>query len=125
MPNTILDKPGKLNGDEWATVRGHAGLSAQILGRITHFKPIATIAGQHHEKLDGTGYPFGLSAEDLSLDARIIAVADIYGALSENRPYRESLATERVLSMLEEQVPHKLDPDCFEALKRHLQSSIL
>jgi HD-GYP domain-containing protein (c-di-GMP phosphodiesterase class II) len=123
VPNTILDKPGKLSAEEWAIVRRHAGLSEQILSRVSHFGLIAKMAGQHHEKLDGSGYPHGLSAADLSLDARIIAVADMYGALSETRPYRENLPLEKVIAILEKDVPHKLDPDCFEALLRFLNAT--
>ena len=120
VPNTILDKPGRLNGEEWATIKGHAQLSQQILGRIAQFGVIAKIAGQHHEKLDGSGYPYGLTADQLSMSSRVVAVADIYSALSEDRPYRSNLSTEQVITILKNDVPHKLDPDCFEALLRHL-----
>jgi HD-GYP domain-containing protein (c-di-GMP phosphodiesterase class II) len=120
VPNTVLDKPGKLNEGEWAIVKGHAQLSEQILSKISHFGLMAQMAGQHHEKLDGSGYPHGLSAADLSLDARVIAVADVFGALSETRPYRENLVMEQVIAILRKDVPHKLDPDCFEALLRFL-----
>lgn len=120
VPNTILDKPGKLDNAEWAVVKNHSQISEQILSRISHFGTIAKVAGQHHEKLDGSGYPYGLSAEQLSLDARIIAVADVYGALSETRPYRKNLETAEVIAIMEKDVPHKLDPDCFDALLRYL-----
>jgi len=123
VPNTILDKPGKLTSEEWSVVQGHALLSRQILERISHFDSIASVAGQHHEKLDGSGYPFGLSGRELSLDARVITLADVFGALSECRPYRESLEIEQVISILENDVPNKLDADCFEALLSYLRSS--
>jgi putative nucleotidyltransferase with HDIG domain len=122
VPNTILDKPGKLSDEEWRVMRHHAALSQQILSRITPFAEVARIAGQHHEKLDGSGYPFGLSARELSLDARIITVADIYGALTEERPYRPPIPAEQVLQSMRRDVPHKLDADCVEALERYLQS---
>lgn len=123
VPNTILDKPGELTRDEWEVVRRHAILSKQILERITQFGNIATIAGQHHEKLDGSGYPFGLSGRQLSLDSRIVALADVFAALSEKRPYRQNLEVGQIVNILEKDVPNKLDPDCFEALLRYLQSA--
>ncbi len=122
VSNAILDKPGKLDDEEWKVVREHPLLSQQILARIPSFAPIATIAGRHHEKLDGTGYPFGLNASQLSLDDRIVAMADIYGALSENRPYRAGLPPERILSIIGADIPHKLDHEVFEALKRFMLS---
>lgn len=123
VSNTILDKKAPLNAAEWTVVKGHARLSQQILERISHFSDIAAIAGQHHEKLDGTGYPFGLSGRELSLDSRIVALADVFAALSEKRPYRTNLEIGQVIDILEKEVPNKLDPDCFEALLRYLQSA--
>jgi putative nucleotidyltransferase with HDIG domain len=116
VPNSILDKPGKLNDAEWVVMREHPLLSQQILERIPSFAPIARIAGRHHEKLDGTGYPHKLKGNDLSLEDRIVGMADFYGALSENRPYRKAMPTEQIFSILRTEVPDKFDPDCFEAL---------
>ena len=116
VPNSILDKPGKLDPAEWLVMREHPGLSEQILARIPSFAPIARIAGRHHEKLDGTGYPNGLVGDALSLEDRIVALADFYGALSEDRPYRQAMPAEEILSLLRAQVPHKFDANCFEAL---------
>jgi HD-GYP domain-containing protein (c-di-GMP phosphodiesterase class II) len=123
VSNTILDKPGKLDNEEWQAVREHPGLSQRILARIPSFAAIARIAGRHHERLDGTGYPRGLSSGQLSLEDRIIAMADIYGALSEDRPYRAGLPPEQILAILSKEVPSKLDPDVFEALKRFMAES--
>jgi putative nucleotidyltransferase with HDIG domain len=117
LSNAILDKPGKLDKAEWEAVRKHPELSQQILERIPSFTAIAAIAGRHHERLDGSGYPSGLYASLLSIEDRIVAMADIYGALSENRPYRQGWPPEQILAMMQEEVPQKLDPDCFEALK--------
>jgi HD-GYP domain-containing protein (c-di-GMP phosphodiesterase class II) len=123
IPNTILDKTGTLSAEEWETVRTHPVLSKQILERIPHFGDIPAIAAHHHEKLDGSGYPFGLSGRDLSLDSRIVALADVFAALSEKRPYRTNLEIGQVINILEKDVPNKLDPDCFEALLRYLHSA--
>ena len=116
VPNTILDKPGKLDMIEWQVVQEHPGLSSEILGRIKRFKDMARIAGEHHEKLDGSGYPGNLKSADLSVESRIIAVADIYGALSEDRPYRAGLSRDEIFAIMSRDVPLKLDAACFEAL---------
>ncbi|HEV2646501.1 MAG TPA: HD domain-containing phosphohydrolase [Acidobacteriaceae bacterium] len=117
ISNTILDKPTRLTDAEIAIVKVHPGLSAEILGHIAAFGEIAVIAGEHHEKLDGTGYPHGLRKEDLSLESRLLAVADIYGALSEQRPYREALVAAQIAAIMHCDVPAKLDPLCYEALR--------
>ncbi|MGH9639235.1 MAG: HD-GYP domain-containing protein [Bryobacteraceae bacterium] len=116
VPNSILDKPGKLDDAQWSVMREHPGLTRAILGRVKQFRELADVAGAHHEKLDGTGYPNRLSASDLSLEARMIAVADVYGALTEDRPYRVGFSTREALKIMERDVPAKLDADCFEAL---------
>ncbi len=121
VPNSILDKQGKLDDAEWAIIREHPLLSQQILERIPSFSAIATIAGRHHERLDGSGYPYNLKSDQLSLEDRIVAVADIYGALAEDRPYRAGLSAEQILSILSKEVPHKLDPECFEALQAFME----
>jgi HD-GYP domain-containing protein (c-di-GMP phosphodiesterase class II) len=116
VPNSILDKPGKLDGPEWSVMREHPALTRAILDRVKQFGELAYIAGAHHEKLDGSGYPDGLRAEELSLEARILAVADVYGALVEDRPYRRGFEPEQALAMLGRDVPVKLDADCLQAL---------
>lgn len=118
VSNVILDKATKLDDTEWRIVQEHPGLTRDILGRIGAFREIAEIAGNHHEKLDGSGYPFRLSGGDLSLEARVLTVADIYGALNEDRPYRAGLSREKIRAIMSSEVPHKLDGDCFEALMR-------
>ena len=116
VPNSILDKPGKLTNEEFAVVKEHPALTQQILERIPAFHDMAIIAGAHHEKLDGSGYPNKLRAGDLSPEARIIAVADVYAALSEDRPYRESLDLSQIAAIMTKDIPHKLDPECYDAL---------
>lgn len=116
IPNSILHKQGKLTVEEFLIVKEHPALTSKILGRIPAFREMAHVAGSHHEKLDGSGYPNNLSADDLSLEARVIAVADVYAALSEKRPYRDSLDLNQVTTIMIKEIPHKLDPECFEAL---------
>lgn len=117
VPNSILDKPGKLDAEEWRVVQEHPLLTRNILRRIGPFQELAEIAGAHHEKLDGSGYPFGVSGKAISLEARIIAMADVYGALTEDRPYRVGMPVEEALAIIARDVPGKLDGDCFEALR--------
>jgi putative nucleotidyltransferase with HDIG domain len=121
VPNTILDKTGQLDAEEWKVVAKHPGLTRSILERVSSFRRLAAVAGEHHEKLDGTGYPDGLSAEDLSMESRVVVLADCYTALEEHRPYRGAIAPENILTMLAESVPRKLDETCFMALRRVLE----
>ncbi|HVU44666.1 MAG TPA: HD domain-containing phosphohydrolase [Terracidiphilus sp.] len=120
VPNSILDKQGKLDANEWQIVQGHPRLTREILSRIRQFGRLALIAGAHHEKLDGSGYPDHLMGSSLPLEARIIAVADVYGALTEDRPYRAGLPIEQVVEIMSKDIPTRLDPDCYEALMRSL-----
>jgi HD-GYP domain-containing protein (c-di-GMP phosphodiesterase class II) len=88
-PTRILEKPGKLDDAEFAVIKEHALKTHEILKDISGFEDICTIAAAHHEKLDGTGYPFGKTAEDLDFNARLLACIDIYQAVSEARPYHD------------------------------------
>lgn len=121
ISNKILDKKTKLTISEWKIVRRHPGFTRKILEQIGPFREIAIVASEHHEKLDGSGYPDRLMAHDLSIESRIVAVADIYGALSEDRPYREGLSYGEILPILEELAERKLDEDCVQALLAYLR----
>lgn len=116
IPNTILDKPGPLTTKEWTVMHRHPLLSQEILSRVHAFGEIAVLAGQHHERLDGTGYPLHLSADQLSLESRILAVADVFSALMERRPYRLDLTPTAIQQQLVREIPHRLDPECVEAV---------
>jgi len=116
VPNSILDKPGKLDDAQWSVMRQHPGLTRAILIRVKEFQELAEVAGAHHEKLDGTGYPNQLTAGRLSLESRILGAADVYGALTEDRPYRSGFSPVEALKIMERDVPGKLDADCFAAL---------
>ncbi len=116
VPNSILDKPGKLDAAQWQVVQEHPRLTNEILSRIGPFAEMAFVAGAHHEKLDGSGYPNHLTGNRLPIEARIIAVADVYGALTEDRPYRSGLSHEEAMGILRQDIPHRLDPVCVEAL---------
>ena len=116
VSNAILDKRSVLSATEWDAVHQHPRITRLILERVRSFREMAVIAGEHHEKLDGSGYPDRLTARDLSRESRIIAVADVFGALTEDRPYRAGLNLQDTLSIMTEFSPHQLDRDCFDAL---------
>jgi len=122
VSNAVLDKPGKLDRDEWAAVQQHAQFTEQILSRIGAFAELARVAAAHHERLDGGGYPRGLKADQIPLETRIITTADIFDALSAERPYRPALPIETTLAMMTRNVGTALDPLCFEALKQVVQN---
>ena len=118
VSNAILDKPGKLSDEEWAAVRKHARYTEEILSRIPQFRELALVSAAHHERLDGAGYPRGLSAPDIALETRIITTADIFDAISADRPYRAALPTAQTLEIMAREVGVGIDPVCFEALKQ-------
>ncbi len=116
VPNSILDKNGRPTDDEWTVIREHPMVTRSILSRVSAFHELAIVAAEHHEKLDGSGYPDGLRGEQMSIEARIIAVSDMFTAMVEKRPYRGPVDPIKVLGILEKDVPHKLDATCFEGL---------
>ena len=91
VSNSVLDKPGKLDDAEWNDMRMHPVYSEQILSRAAAFADLARIGGGHHERLDGKGYPRGLKGDEIDLETRIVTVADIFDALSADRPYRAAM----------------------------------
>jgi putative nucleotidyltransferase with HDIG domain len=118
VSNAILEKPGKLNEEEWKVMKMHPVYTKRILEKISGFEHLAFVAAAHHERLDGLGYPDGLTSEQLPLTARIICVADVYQALTEKRPYRDSLPAEVVFSIMEKDSITRLDKACLDALKK-------
>lgn len=104
VSDIILEREGVLNAEELATMRHHSYVSYQILKKIKGIEDIALWTANHHEKLDGSGYPFRKTAEDLSIESRIITVADIFQALSQNRPYRISQSLDVILEYLKKGV---------------------
>jgi len=117
VSNTLLDKPGPLDENEWIAMRRHAQHTEDILARIDGFLELARTAGAHHERLDGKGYPRGLVASQISLETRIITTADIFDAMTAQRPYRRALAPNEALEQMSESLGSALDPRCLEALK--------
>lgn len=120
VSNSILDKPSTLDAEEWVQMRGHAMATEVILSRIAAFKTLAPIAAAHHERLDGGGYPKKLKGDEIVLESRILAVADIFDALTAERPYRAAMPITKSLAIMAEDVGKAIDADCFSALRRAL-----
>ncbi len=120
VSNAILEKPGRLTDAEFDEVKRHPGLGELILSRVAAFGDLAEVAGAHHERLDGAGYPRGLKAEAIGLDSRIVAVADIFDALTADRPYRKAMTVPESLAILDGMSERALDSTCIAALKRGL-----
>ncbi|WP_237482945.1 HD-GYP domain-containing protein [Lichenibacterium dinghuense] len=120
VSNAVLDKPGKLDDEQWREMREHATLSESILWRVAAFRDMARIGGAHHERLDGRGYPRGLAGDAIALDTRIVSVADVFDALTADRPYRAAMPVERALGIMRKDLGLAFDPICFAALERAL-----
>lgn len=117
VSNAILDKPGPLGDAEWAEMRDHAAHTQRILGRIGVMQDLAPIAAAHHERLDGKGYPLGLTDHEIRRETRIITTCDFYDALTADRPYRDAMSVKEALAVIEGEVGKAIDGDCFEALR--------
>lgn len=116
VPNTILDKPSRLEPTEFEVIKRHPELTLRILEPVPAFARVAELAACHHERLDGRGYFRGLTAPELSIGARIVAVADVYEALTADRPYRAAMPTEAALAILREEAGEHLAGDVVETL---------
>ena len=114
VPDSILLKPDKLTDEEWELMRKHPGYAYEMLMPIAHLRRALDIPYCHHEKWDGTGYPRGLSGEQIPLSARIFAVVDVWDALRSDRPYRAGWENEKVLNYLREQSGKHFDPRVVE-----------
>jgi len=115
VPDTILRKPGPLTEGEWAAVRRHPTMGALIVGSVPGFEAVQDIIRQHHERPDGTGYPWGLPNDELSLPARILAVANAYCALTSDRPFRAALSVPEARRILAQGSGSAWCDDCVAA----------
>lgn len=120
IPSEILTKPGKLNNEEMNLIKCHSEIGFEILRDIPFPLPVSTIVRQHHERMDGSGYPKGLLEKDILLESRILAVTDTFEAMSSFRPYRPALGTEAALQELERNKGVKLDPAVVDALVHYV-----
>jgi HD-GYP domain-containing protein (c-di-GMP phosphodiesterase class II) len=117
VSNSILDKNGPLTDEERRSVNAHPRFTWEILSRVRAFSDFAWPAALHHEKLDGSGYPWGLTGEALEQSARVLVVADIYEALTADRPYRAGMTPEQAFRLLARDRGTKLCPMAVDALE--------
>jgi HD-GYP domain-containing protein (c-di-GMP phosphodiesterase class II) len=125
ISNTILDKPEKLSPQEFEIIKTHPLHSAAILKDVAAFANMAGIAGGHHERLDGKGYPFGLKGDEICFDTRIVTTADVFDALTAHRPYRAAMTPGAAFAIMEQGRGTAFDPTCLTALKSALQRAEL
>jgi putative nucleotidyltransferase with HDIG domain len=115
VPSEILSKPGRLSNIEMAMIKGHPKVGMDILKSIDFPFPICKFVVQHHERMDGSGYPAGLKGEDIYIEARILAVADVVSAMGSHRPYRAMLGIEKALEEIEKNKGTLYDPAVVDA----------
>ena len=120
VSNRILDKPAGLTRAEYARIREHPLITERILVRVPGCEHLAGMAGAHHERLDGGGYPHGLADGELTMPMRVLAIADVYEALTSDRPYRRALSSAEALAVMRNDVPGRLDGEGFATLERLL-----
>lgn len=121
VPSEIIDKPGPLTPEERAVMNRHPELGGAILSRVPGLETVTAWASQHHERLDGQGYPNGLAGEVLSLGSRIMSLADVFTALREDRPYRESVSSGETLDILGDLTSRGvLDQDLLDLARNNL-----
>ncbi len=125
ISNTILDKPAKLTDEEFTTIKTHPAHSAAILREVAAFADMADIAGHHHERLDGKGYPFGLKGDAINQETRIVTTADVFDALTADRPYRKAMSPVEAFAIMDKDIGTAFDPTCIAALKSALRRAEL
>lgn len=122
IPDQILLKPGRLDDEEMRIMQQHPLIGAEILANTNSelIKLAHSVALHHHEKWDGTGYPAGIKGEDIPIEGRIVAVADVFDALTNKRPYKEAWSVEKTMDFFQEQNGKHFDPQIVDALVREL-----
>lgn len=122
IPDEILEKPAKLDDEEWAVMKGHSFMTWEILKPIDGLGDIAQWAAFHHESINGVGYPFHLHGEEISLEARIVRVADVYQAMAQKRPYRGTTPPAEILALLRKMVAAgEVDGEMVELVAQNLE----
>jgi putative nucleotidyltransferase with HDIG domain len=118
VPNEILQKPGALTDDEFDVIKRHPEVGAELVRELGFSGQVARLVLDHHERLDGSGYPRGLGAPDLDIETRIMAVCDVFDALLSHRVYRAAWSLEDALGLITREAGTKFDPACVDALER-------
>ena len=122
ISDSILKKPGKLDAQEWATMQTHSRIGFDILSKSDAplFRLAAEVALNHHERWDGNGYPNGLAGQEIPESSRIVAIADVFDALSMKRPYKEAWPVDRIMATIDESAGSHFERRLVEAFKNIL-----
>lgn len=127
VPDQILFKPGRLSAAEFEVMKGHVAKGLEIvdtmaetfrLGGAPFVRILKNVVAHHHEAIDGSGYPRGMAGEDISLEGRIVAVADVFDALTSARPYKQAWSTKEAMAYLQDQAGKKFDPEAVDVLAK-------
>ncbi len=110
VPENILDKPGKLNDEEFSFIRNHPVMGEDIIKDIPHFKMVRSVVRSHHERWNGEGYPDGLKKDNIPIAARIVAIADVWDAITANRPYRKGFNYDKAVDIMKSERGQLFDP---------------
>jgi putative nucleotidyltransferase with HDIG domain len=121
VPAEVLDKPGRLNDEEYAVMKQHVTIGARILKPIAAYAGMIPIVLRHHERMDGTGYPDGLVGEEIPFLARLLAVPDVFDALTSDRPYRKAMPYSEATALIESESGDHFDPQVVAAFKAAMQ----
>jgi HD-GYP domain-containing protein (c-di-GMP phosphodiesterase class II) len=124
IPDKVLNKKGKLSGEDWEAIKAHPRLGASIIGNMPHLVPCVNSILHHHERWDGGGYPEGLKDEEIPIEARILAIADSFEAMTSARPYRPALSLEQVVKELRQGAGLQFDPKLVEIFIGIIEASI-
>jgi putative nucleotidyltransferase with HDIG domain len=122
VPDAVLHKPGPLSDGEWELMKRHPFLAYEMISPIHYLRRAVDIPYCHHEKWDGTGYPRGLTGEQIPVAARLFAVVDMWDAITSDRPYRPAWSRERALAYIREQSGKHLDPEVVLAFLDFIQT---
>ena len=126
IPDRLLNKPGPLTPDEYAQIKQHAAIGADLLAAVPFSGPLSLIVRHHHENWDGSGYPDGLRGEQIPVGARVLAIVDCYDALTSDRPYRAAVSHDCARSMIAERRGTMYDPtitDAFLRIEQYLRTA--
>ncbi|WP_372589034.1 HD-GYP domain-containing protein [Fervidobacterium pennivorans subsp. shakshaketiis] len=126
VPDYILNKPGKLDDKEFSIIKEHSLIGFEILrdSTLDVFEIGAVVALEHHERWDGTGYPYGLQGEEIAIEARIVQVADVFEALTHDRCYRPAWPIEKAVEYMNDMKARQFDPMVIDAFNKHLEDMI-
>ena len=125
VPMAILNKPGTLYPHELEVIKAHVKMGVEIFSDIELPWPVIEVIGQHHERLDGSGYPNNLKGESICLEARIVAIADVFDAISTDRPYRDKLGRDYAQNVILRNKGIKYDKDACDAFLKCIKRNII